>query len=61
MAARLIDRRLRTDPRAYGDPIKIHSNARIDERRGGVAPLFVYYGVHQDQPEVFIREFRDLL
>jgi hypothetical protein len=60
-AARQIDRRLRTDPRDFGEPIRLRPHARIEERRAAVAPLVVYYGVHQDLPEVFIREFRDLL
>lgn len=60
-AARLINQRLRTHPRIFGDLVRTHSHARIDERRAGIAPFFAYYGVHKEQPEVFIREFRDLL
>jgi hypothetical protein len=40
---------------------RTYPHARLDERRGAVAPLVVYYGVHDEQPEVIIREFRDLL
>jgi hypothetical protein len=60
-AARRIDRRLRMDARSFGEPIKSHPDAQIDERRAAIAPLVVYYGVHLEQPEVFIREFRGLL
>jgi hypothetical protein len=47
------------NPQHNGDPS--FRDAQIEDRRAAVGPLVVYYGVHQDQPEVFIREFRDLL
>jgi hypothetical protein len=60
-AARLIQRRLENDPRVFGEPIRTRSAAHIDERHGGVAPLFVNYGVLQTELQVFVREFRALL
>jgi hypothetical protein len=60
-AARQIHRRLRTDPRTFGEPTAHYAALRLDLRRAAVAPLVVYYGVHQAAPEVFVREFRDLL
>jgi hypothetical protein len=60
-AARRIHQRLRTDPRAFGDPAGHFAAAQLDLRRAAVAPLVVYYGVHRTVPQVVIREFRDLL
>ena len=59
-AARRIHHRLETDPREFGEPSTEYEAARLDSRRGAVAPLVVYYGVHQTLPEVFVADFRHL-
>jgi hypothetical protein len=60
-AARQIRHHLRTRPREFGELTRHYPAAQLDLRRGAVGPLFVYYGVHRTQPQVFIREFRDSL
>ena len=47
-------------PQSFGEPTRHYAAAQLDLRRGAVWPLVVYYGVHHTQPQVFIREFRDL-
>jgi len=59
-AARQIDHHLRTDARTFGEPINDYASAEIEYRQAAVAPLVVYYGVHLTQPEVFIKEFREM-
>jgi hypothetical protein len=60
-ATRLIHHRLQTDPREFGESIGSYRFARLDLRDAAVGPVVVHYGVHQDQHDVFVRGFDDLL
>ena len=60
-AARRIDYRLRNDPRVFGEPVAPLAAAGLELRRGAVAPVVVYYAVHQSLPEVFVRSFLGML
>jgi hypothetical protein len=61
VAFQVIRQRLQMDARGFGEATGRFTHADLQIRRGAVAPLFVYYGVHQTEPEVFVREFRALL
>jgi hypothetical protein len=60
-AARLIERRLQTDPRIFGESTGSYRHAKLDARHAAVGPIVVHYAVHQEQPEVIIGGFVDLL
>ena len=60
-AARRIGRRLQVDPQDFGEITRRLDAAELKIRGGAIAPLFVYFAVHQFQSEVFVREFRALL
>ena len=53
-----IDKRLRNDPRVFGESLYSLPAAHLDVRLGAINPLAVIYGVRQEQPLVFISQFR---
>lgn len=59
-ALRVIAERLRLDPLAFGEPQYRFPALRLLVCQAVVAPLVVYYAVHEDQPLVFIRAFKVL-
>ena len=54
-AVRTILARLSQDQREYGEPMYHLRAMRMHVRRAALAPLYVEYGVHEDQPIVIIR------
>src|SRR6476659_3879480 len=60
-AARAIRHRLQTDARVFGESTGALRLARLDVRHAAVGPVVVHYGVHEDEPEVFVSGFYDLL
>jgi hypothetical protein len=59
-AFREIVRRLSRDPLIFGEPLYRLPAIRLLVPQGGVLPLMVVYGVHEDQPLVLIRDFKAL-
>jgi hypothetical protein len=59
-ALRGIRRRLRTDPKTFGERLYPLYAIRQEVRLGAIAPLSVRFGVHWDLPLVFIVTY-DLL
>lgn len=53
---KLLDRQLLYSPATWGDPLWDLPNARLQIRRGMTDHLIVIYGVHFDQPLVFVRD-----
>lgn len=47
--------RLRSNPRAFGEPLYDLRHIRMQIWRGLVPPLYVEYGVHEVRPLVVIR------
>ena len=54
-AIRRVRSRLRGDPRRYGEPRYTLREMRLQVFSMVVPPLYVEYGVHEEQPVVFIR------
>ena len=52
----LIDERLRTQPREFGDPLATLVGLELDLFSRGVKPLIVYYGVHRNKRLVFVNK-----
>jgi hypothetical protein len=50
--------RLEKDPLIFGEPLYHLSALKLAVRKGAIAPLVVVYGVHDEQPQVFIRGFK---
>jgi hypothetical protein len=59
-AAKTIAQRLQADPLAFGDPTFRMSALKLLMHTVIVPPLVVTYGVHEEQPHVFIREIKPL-
>ena len=59
-AIRSIEQQLRTQPREFGDPTGTLPGLKLDVFRRAVAPLIVYYGVHQVKRIVFVNKIRVL-
>jgi hypothetical protein len=55
-AAATIDKELRRDPRDFGDPCFTLTDLELDVFVRAVRPLLVYYGVHQNEPVVFVNQ-----
>lgn len=51
----VIEARLRTDPTTFGEPLYHLRKAKMIIRCVAVIPLYVEYGVHDEQPVVVIR------
>lgn len=50
--------RLRRDPLTFGEPLYRLPALKLLIRQAAIAPLVVVYGVHEEQPHVFIRDFK---
>src|SRR3954464_15583578 len=50
-----IDQDLRTRSRTFGEPLYNLHNLQI--RMGARRPVVVYWGVHDEEPVVFVRDF----
>jgi len=59
-AARVIDRRLQLDPRAFGEPRYSLHEANLDVFVRVVSPLLVFYAVHESKHLVFVRKIETL-
>ena len=59
-AAKTIVERLETDPSGFGEPSHRLSALKLVIHAAIVPPLTVTYGVHEEQPLVFISEFKPL-
>jgi hypothetical protein len=59
-AARIIDERLQSDPRNFGDPHYSLRQAKLEVFVRGVPPLLVYDAVHRTKPLVFVRKMEAL-
>ena len=59
-AMRAIFRQLRADARNCGEETGNMPNARLTMRTVALAPVIVIYGVHDEHPEVFIRNVIDM-
>ena len=57
-AMRRIFERLRQDPRQFGDPLYPFRKMRMTVYNASLPPLYVEFGVHDDQPVVVIRRVR---
>lgn len=57
-AMRQTSDRLRRNPRQLGDPLFHFRNMRMTVMNAAVPPLYIEYGVHDDQPVVVIRRVR---
>jgi hypothetical protein len=57
-ALKTIDRFLHANPRDFGDPTHQLRKGRLDMYTRVFPPLIVYYGVHKDNPLVFVKEFK---
>lgn len=55
VALRTIVERLQRQPHAFGEPLYRLPALRLQVYQAAVAPVSVVYGVHEDQPYVFIR------
>jgi hypothetical protein len=58
VALKAIDEQLKTDPLAFGDPIRSLADAKLTLMQRIVAPLIITYSVHTEMPVVFVRQFR---
>jgi hypothetical protein len=59
-ALRQIGQRLQDDPSAFGEPLYRLPALRLQIRQAVILPLVVIYGVHEEEPLVFIRGFKVL-
>lgn len=50
--------RLQRDPREFGEPMYHLDAMRMEVRKGAIAPVYIEYGVHDEQPLVLIRRVR---
>jgi hypothetical protein len=57
-ALAVIRTRLRLEPREFGEPMYHLSGMRMEVRNASVRPLYIEYGVHDEQPVVVIRRVR---
>ena len=53
--------RLRRDPTSFGEPLYRMRKLKMVVRCAAIAPLFIEYGVHDDEPVVVIRKVRWLV
>lgn len=51
-------RHLKIDPLEFGEPLYHLQKLNLQIRHGAISPLVVTYGVHLEQPLVFIQGFR---
>ncbi len=56
-AAKVIDGRLRSAAREFGEPHFTLQQLALDIRLGVVSPLAVNYAVHHEQAVVFVQRF----
>ena len=49
---------LAQNPREFGEPMYHLSGMRMEVRNASVRPLYIEYGVHDEQPIVVIRRVR---
>ena len=49
---------LLTSPREWGEPLRHLRAMRMTVRNAAILPLYVEFGVHDEQPLVAIRRFR---
>lgn len=54
-ALRKMLRRLERDPREYGEPLFHYRESKMTVRCAALVPLYIVYGVHDEQPVVVIR------
>jgi hypothetical protein len=59
-ALRTIVERLQRQPHTFGEPLYRLPALRLMVYQAAVAPLIVVYGVHEEQPHVFIRSVQTL-
>ncbi len=59
-AFRKMLRRLERDPREYGEPLFHYRKLKMTVRCAAAMPLYVVYGVHDEQPVVVIRRIAAL-
>ncbi len=50
--------RLHRDPREFGEPMYHLRGMRMTVRKASIRPLYIEYGVHDEQPVVVIRRVR---
>lgn len=56
-----IDRKLQSEPRSWGDPVRTLPTLDLTLYRGLHAKIQVIYSVHQTQPVVFVRDVTPVL
>jgi len=59
-AFRQIIERFRNDPRDFGEPLYRLPALHLQVRQAVILPLVVVFGVHEEEPLVFIRGFKVL-
>src|SRR5437016_1729077 len=60
-AARQIGHRLMRTPLEFGEPLYRLPALQLEVRHGAIAPLLIYFAVHEDKPLVFIKSVTLLL
>ena len=55
--AKAIHQNLQDQPREFGEILYHLEEAKLEVRLGVKAPLAVIFGVHEEQPVVFVKEF----
>ena len=53
-----IRKALLSTPREFGEPLRHFRAMRMTVRSAAMLPLYIEFGVHDDQPMVVIRRFR---
>lgn len=59
-AVRLIDRALRTRADEFGEPRFHHRHLHLIVRHGSIRPVSAQFGLHEEQPVVFVQDLRPL-
>ena len=55
-----IEARLRTDPQHFGEPLFQYRQSKMTVRCAAEVPLYIVYGVHDEQPVVVVRRVLSL-
>lgn len=59
-AYKTLDRRLKQDPRVFGDRYGRFAHAKLDLYIGVAAPIVAHYGVHDEEQRVIVQAVKVL-
>lgn len=51
-----LNRRLEKDPRNFGEPVYRRPKVKLVVRHAAIAPIYIRYAVHEEEPVVFLME-----